>query len=81
MIHDKQGTTATLFNDTWEWDGENWTQYEDIGPAPRSRHGMAHESARRRALVATAELRLIDDGIHANGTNALPAAFVLKRPR
>jgi hypothetical protein len=22
--------------DTWEWDGEYWTQMDDIGPAPRA---------------------------------------------
>jgi hypothetical protein len=45
------GSTAILFNDTWEWDGENWTQYEDIGPAPRSRHGMAYDSKRGRTVL------------------------------
>ena len=45
------GSTATLFNDTWEWDGENWTQYEDIGPVPRSRHGMAYDSKRGRTVL------------------------------
>jgi hypothetical protein len=39
--------TATPFNDTWEWDGENWTQYEDIGHVPRSRHAMACDSKRK----------------------------------
>jgi len=45
------GSTATVFNDTWEWDGENWTQYEDIGPAPRSRHGMTYDSKRGRTVL------------------------------
>src|SRR6266571_525413 len=45
------GSTAILFNDTWEWDGENWTQYEDIGPVPRSRHGMAYDSKRQRTVL------------------------------
>ena len=38
-------------NDTWEWDGENWTQYEDIGPAPRSRPAMAYDSKRQRIIL------------------------------
>jgi hypothetical protein len=27
------------------------TQYEDIGPAPRSRHGMAYDSKRQRTVL------------------------------
>src|SRR5262249_46242474 len=27
--------------DTWEWDGQEWTQQEDIGPSPRKGHAMA----------------------------------------
>jgi hypothetical protein len=45
------GPGNSLFNDTWEWDGENWTQYEDIGPVPRSRHGMVYDSKRQRTVL------------------------------
>lgn len=40
-----------LFNDTWEWDGENWTQYEDIGPVTRSWHGIAYDNKRQRTVL------------------------------
>src|SRR5262249_8851376 len=28
------------FNDTWEWDGEDWTQVADTGPSPRATSTM-----------------------------------------
>jgi hypothetical protein len=34
------GTSA---GDTWEWDGEYWTQVADTGPSPRSGHGLAFD--------------------------------------
>jgi hypothetical protein len=40
-----------LFRDTWTWDGEYWTQRQDIGPAPRAGHGMAYDSARQRTVL------------------------------
>jgi hypothetical protein len=44
-------STTGLSNDTWEWDGENWTQYADIGPAPRSLHAMTYDSSRGRIVL------------------------------
>ncbi len=40
-----------LFRDTWTWDGEYWTQRQNIGPAPRFGHGMAYDSARQRTVL------------------------------
>lgn len=37
--------------DTWEWDGENWIQMEDIGPPGRTQFGMAYDSSRKRVVV------------------------------
>jgi hypothetical protein len=34
------------FNDTWEWDGDNWTQVADTGPSARGGHAMAYDSNR-----------------------------------
>jgi hypothetical protein len=39
---------SALFNDTWEWDGSDWTQAQDIGPGARSHHAMAYDGARGR---------------------------------
>jgi hypothetical protein len=38
-------------NDTWEWDGEFWTQMADIGPAARQDHAMCFDSVRQTALL------------------------------
>jgi hypothetical protein len=32
---------------TWEWDGEFWTEINDIGPTPRGYHRMAFDSERQ----------------------------------
>lgn len=45
------GGTPTLVNDTWEWDGQSWTQVEADGPSPRSDHVMAFDSIRNRTIL------------------------------
>jgi hypothetical protein len=37
--------------DTWEWDGEAWTQVEDTGPSARARHALAYDAARARVVL------------------------------
>ena len=39
------------FNDTWEWDGDNWTQVADNGPSARGGHAMAYDSSRGRVIL------------------------------
>lgn len=43
--------SSTFFRDTWEWDGQAWTQMADIGPAPRALHCMAFDSHRGRVVM------------------------------
>jgi hypothetical protein len=38
-------------NDTWEWNGEFWTQMADIGPAARQDHALCFDSVRQTALL------------------------------
>jgi hypothetical protein len=38
-------------SDTWAWDGNDWTQIEDTGPAGRSGHAMAYDTARDRVVL------------------------------
>jgi hypothetical protein len=38
-------------NDTWEWNGEFWTQMADIGPPARQDHALCFDSVRQTALV------------------------------
>jgi hypothetical protein len=36
---------------TWEWDGRLWTQRQDMGPARRYHHNLAHDSQRDRVVL------------------------------
>src|SRR5215471_8330950 len=38
-------------DDTWEWDGEFWTQMADIGPAARQDHALCFDTIRQTALL------------------------------
>jgi hypothetical protein len=40
-----------LVRDTWEWDGQQWTQVEDTGPLPRRGHAMAYDPMRQRIVL------------------------------
>src|SRR5262249_488008 len=42
---------SNLFADTWIWDGTEWTQVADTGPAARSGHSLAYDSARNRLVL------------------------------
>ena len=49
------GGYSDLFNQrgdaaTWEWDGEYWTEMNDIGPSARGFHGMVFDPFRQRTL-------------------------------
>jgi hypothetical protein len=39
------------FNDTWEWDGENWTQMADSGPPGRYLAAMAYDVQRNQTVL------------------------------
>jgi hypothetical protein len=41
----------TLLGDTWEWDGEDWTQVADTGPAARFGLAVANDSSRGRIVL------------------------------
>src|SRR5262245_6582863 len=38
-------------SDTWAWNGDGWTQLEDIGPPARSGHAMAYDPKRERTVL------------------------------
>jgi uncharacterized protein (TIGR03437 family) len=43
---------TNLFNDTWLWDGSNWTQAKPANsPSPRNRFGMAFDAGHAQAVV------------------------------
>ena len=45
------GPPTVLIGDTWEWDGESWTQVEDIGPSARKWFAMAYDRTRHRLVL------------------------------
>ena len=45
------GLPTDHFNDTWEWDGNEWTQVADTGPSARRNHAMAYDSTRHRVIL------------------------------
>ena len=38
-------------NDTWEWDGTEWSQVADIGPPPRTLHKMVYNADDNRMVL------------------------------
>jgi len=38
-------------NDTWQWDGIEWTQVSTTGPSPRIGHTMAYDSEREMTVL------------------------------
>jgi len=46
-----QSTNQQLHGDTWEWDGQTWTQQQDVGPSLRRSHSMAYDTKRRRTVL------------------------------
>jgi hypothetical protein len=42
---------AIYFGDTWEWDGTEWTQVADIGPAARVNHALAYDTVRQQVVL------------------------------
>ena len=42
---------GTLFSDTWEWNGQTWTQRSATGPAGRNMHAMAFDLQRNKTVL------------------------------
>lgn len=42
---------APLFGQSWQWDGQHWTEWQDIGPGPRRFHALAYDTDRRRIVL------------------------------
>lgn len=43
--------TAAPLGDTWQWDGSDWTQVSESGPAARFGHAVAFDSGRNRLVL------------------------------
>jgi hypothetical protein len=45
------GAQAESANDTWEWNGEFWTQMADIGPTARQDHALCFDTVHQTTLL------------------------------
>jgi hypothetical protein len=45
------GGNPAVLGDTWEWDGESWTQVDDSGPAARFAFAIASDTTRNRVVL------------------------------
>jgi hypothetical protein len=45
------GDDTSFFGDTWEWDGNEWTQIADTGPSNRSFHSMIYDTSEKEMLL------------------------------
>ena len=75
MAYDRNRQRLVLFGgltpdgpagDTWEWDGEDWTQVSETGPAPRMFHTMDFDSSRNVVTLVGGQLQPPDPE-HAAG--------------
>ena len=46
-----ESINSELSNDTWEWDGTEWTQIANTGPSPRYFHSMVYDSSNKEILL------------------------------
>ena len=60
MVYDTARQVTLLFGgnaaqrplgDTWQWDGQDWTQLSDAGPPARFNHALAFDSVRNRTVL------------------------------
>ena len=42
---------SSKLRDTWEWDGDDWTQVQNAGPQGRANHAMAFDSSKNRVVM------------------------------
>jgi hypothetical protein len=62
LTKDKKPQRITRYlGDTWEWDGQSWTQVSDIGPSPRTMHSMAYDCDRGRIILYAGEISMDPD--------------------
>ncbi|MGH7460996.1 MAG: kelch repeat-containing protein [Longimicrobiales bacterium] len=43
--------SGTRYGDTWEWDGQRWTEKSVRTPGPRDHHAMAFDEARGNVVI------------------------------
>lgn len=48
---DQEADKQTSLRDTWEWNGEYWTQVSDTGPSARTDHAMTYDGSIGRVVL------------------------------
>ena len=72
----------TLLGDTWEWDGTEWTQRDDVGPSRRAGATMAYDPVDGRLLLfGGSDGALRDDTWGWDGSHWKQIADIGPRPR
>ena len=72
----------TLLGDTWEWDGTEWTQRDDVGPSRRAGATMAYDPVGARLLLFGGfDGALRDDTWGWDGSHWKQIADIGPRPR
>lgn len=51
VIHGGPQQRGTSFDETWEWDGQEWTQFEGSGPGAREGALMAYDADRANMVL------------------------------
>ena len=51
VIHGGLQTRRTSFDETWEWDGQDWTRFESSGPGAREGALMAYDATRANIVL------------------------------
>ena len=80
---DRDPSLALLFGETWQLDGADWTERQDIGPADRHGHAMTYDKIRGRVVLfggSTAPATTANAGDLLSDTWELPAAASLVPP-
>ena len=84
VLYGGTGLPGSLRNDTWEWDGTNWTQVLVSGPGVRHSHAMAFLSQLNRVVLFGGEDRfgvLLGDTWTYDGTAWTQLAIPGPAPR
>jgi hypothetical protein len=74
---------TSAFGDTWEWDGQDWTQMADTGPTARAFHAMAYDSDRGRTVLFGGQITggFLNDTWEWDGTEWTQVADTGPSPR
>lgn len=71
-----QGEDGGDIGDTWEWDGNQWTQQDVVGPTARSAHAMAFDPQRGRTVLFGGQIGARPETWEWDGSKWLQVAHI-----